>query len=298
MADLFREVLLAADFEGVSFPVERESAEFGNDIVEHTARGRDGADLEPTGWRARRGTLVAVFVNGVEGQADLFPRRYTDLVAAIKAHPIGSFVHPVDGLMTAALKTGKRETSGDVRGGCRVTLEWVEHNATASSLATFSGAPATDAAASAVARADAADDAMAAADPDATYVPTGTAVRNGLAYLESAPRTYGDVVGTLRGLDALATSNAALPAFATVDGYAAVAALADLRAAVVALRSRYLPEQSRVRTYRPDRTMADWQVAQAVYGDARKAALVRAGNGWLDYSAIPAGTELVILPAD
>ena len=298
MGDLFRESLLEASFEGVAFPVEAESGEFGHDLVEHTARLRDGADLEPTGWKALRGTLTAVFINGVEGQQDLFPRRYEQLRDAIRAHPIGDLVHPVDGLLRACIKVVKRETSGNERGGCRVHLEWVEHNASASSLAQFSGAPATDAPTTAIQRADDADTEMAAVDSTGGYASLGDATRAGLAYLEGDQRTYADIAATLRSLEDAVAGNEAMAAFAGVDGYAVAAALSAYRATLNDLRNRYLPQTDRVRFHTVASSMPDWQVALEVYGDARHAPLIRQANGWMDYSAIPAGTELVILPAD
>ncbi len=296
MADLFTETLLEASFEGVAFPAESEEGEFGHDVVEHAARGRDGADLEPTGWRARRGTIVACFVNGVEGQENLFPGRYNELVAAIKAHPIGSFAHPVEGLMDAMLKVGRRSTRAEDRGGCRVTIEWVEHNASAASLAGFSGSRETDAPTTCEERATTADTEMAAADPTGSYTPTRPVVDAQLAVLEGATRRYGEIVAALRTMRDVAVTNMELPAFATVRGYFAVRALADLRAAVSQLRSRYLPETSRIRTYVVPTTMSDWQVAAIVYGAAKYAPLVRQSNPLPDFSAIAPGTRLVILP--
>lgn len=295
MADRFAETLLDASFEGVAFAVESEDGEFGHDVVEHTARGREGADLEPTGWRARRGQVVAVFFNGVEGD-DQFPDRYRSLVQAIKDHPIGSFAHPVEGLMDAMLKLGRRSTRAEERSGCRVTIEWVEHNASAASLADFSGSPSTDAPTSVEQRADAADTAMAEADPAATFTPTRPVMDEQLAFLESATRTYPEIVASLRTMRNVVGANIALPAFASIGGHFAVRALADLRASLSALRSRYLPEQSQIRTYTVLATAPDWAIARDAYGAAKYAPLIRQANPLPDYGAIPAGTRLVLLP--
>jgi prophage DNA circulation protein len=295
VSDVLRENLLDAAFEGVTFAVEAEQGELGHDIVEHTAYGRDGASLEAAGWRARRGTLTAVFLNGVEG-ADQFPGNYNALVRAVREHPIGSFAHPVEGLMDAAFTKLRRETSGAERGGTRVEIEWVEHNASAASLATFAGSPATDGPANAAQRAADADAAMAAADPAATYTPLAPVVATQLEFLEAAPRTYAEIDAALRTVRDVVEADAALPALATVAGYAAVAALAGVRAAGVARRARYLPDHALIREYLVTTTMADFEVAAEVYGDAKYAPLVRQANALPDFLAIPPGTRLVILP--
>ncbi len=198
--------------------------------------------------------------------------------------------------MDAALKHGRRSTRGDERGGCRVTLEWVEHNSSASSLSSFSGSPEADAPAACEQQAATADSEMAAADPTSSFTPTQPVVDAQLAVLESATRRYGEIVAALRTMSSVATANMALPAFAGVGGYFAVRALADLRASVASLRARYLPEASRVRIYVVPTVMADWQVAADAYGAAKYAPLIRQANSLANFGAIPPGTRLVILP--
>jgi prophage DNA circulation protein len=294
--DKFAETVLAAAFAGVEFPVERESTSLGHDIVEHTARGQDGADLEPTGWRARRGSIVVPLF--IDLDPALFPDRHDELIEAIRRNPIGDFTHPFEGLMRATLKEIQRDGHPDERSGVRLTIQWIEHLASASSLTTFSGSPATDAPASAVANAATADTEMALADPAASYTPTSPVVVAQLAYLESDRRSYGEVAAALRAIQDVVDTDAALPAFAGVGGYAAVRALADLGASVAALRSRYLPETSRIRTIVTRAEMADYEVAQQEYGDARFAPLIRQANTFTDNLAIPPGTTVVLLPAE
>ena len=295
MPDLFGTVLVEASYEGVEFPVVESDTEGGHDAVEHTAYRRRGADIEPTGQQAYGGTLQVPLLNDI-GLGELFPGRYYDLLRVFEDRPIGELRHPTKGALTVCIRGWKERLSPEVRNGVFLDVTWREHNATAGLLLADTGSQG-DAPATVEARAAEADAEMAAADPTGSYTLTTPVVAAQLALLEGATTpTYAATVAALRTMRDVAVTNMALAAFATVSGYYAVRALADLRAAISALRSRYLPDTSRIRSYVVPVTMADWQVAQACYGAARYAPLVRQANALVDYAAIPAGTRLVILP--
>jgi prophage DNA circulation protein len=63
------------------------------------------------------------------------------------------------------------------------------------------------------------------------------------------------------------------------------------------LRSRYAPTMVQARFFTVPETMALWQVARLVYGDASLTTLLRAANAISDPLAVAAGTVLTILPA-
>jgi len=292
--DLFGETILVADYEGVQFHVTSESTELGNDLVVHTAYLRPGAELEPTGWKPEKGVLDCLFFNDIE--PGLWPDRMKELLAAIRRKPIGSFVHPVSGLMTAALHTIHRETKSEERDGCRLRIEFIEHNASASSLLGFSNATRVDTPETAVRQAAAADAAMAEAAPNGGYTSTLAVIAAELDKLETQVRAVSEIESSLRAMANVVTEQIQLPLFAGSDGYQAVVALEALRASVVNLRSRYLPDASLIRQYVVPVTMPVWSVSKQVYGDASKADLIMSANSLPDPLFIAAGSVLQILP--
>ena len=119
-------------FEGTIFPVERCDWQGGNDLVEHTVYRRPGADIEPTGWKAYRGSLVIPLVNAdrlVARYGELFPGLRYDLLELFRNTPIGALVHPTLGRLTVGIGEISETAAPDDRGGVRLTVNWVEHNA-------------------------------------------------------------------------------------------------------------------------------------------------------------------------
>jgi prophage DNA circulation protein len=293
---LFATELVPASFEGETFVCVSLDTEEGHDAVEHRAYLRPGADIEPTGRRAKRGSLEIVLCNDIE--ADSIPGKHKRLNRLFDEHPLGSLAHPTKGLMTALMKTRKEKVTGEQQGVITLTVDWIEHLASASSLAGFSGSPSADPPSAASTQAAAADEQMAAVAPSGGYTPTAPVVDEQLAFLETAPRASREIDGALRTMNDVVAANIELPVFAGVDAYAAVAALAALRATLQQLRSRYLPDAARVRQFVVPVPMADWEVAVTAYGDARHASVIRAANALPDPLFIPAGTVLTLLPID
>lgn len=303
MGDVFREQFLDASYASldgsvsVAFPAGECSIEDGHDLAEHAAYRRPGVDLEPTGRVARRGRIVAELWNDL-GEGDLFPSRYTQLIQVLGDNPIGRLTHPVYGPIVVGAKAWPHSFKPGERSGVSVPIEWVEHNASISDVIDFRGAVATDTPTTATQQAGAADAAMTAAAPAGGFTPVTPTVVAQLAAIEGSALSYAQVTASINAMAAVITANLALPIFAAASAHPAVAALEALRATVYALRSRYLPEQSRTWQYTVPSTMADWQVALEVYRDASKASLIRLANRLADPSFIPAGTLLTILPSD
>lgn len=295
MPDLFSTVLSEAAFEGISFPcAEGADVEEGHDFAEHTAYLRDGADMEPTGLRAKSGSLTAAFINDIE--PGLFPERYQQLLDKLRAKPIGTLTHPSEGIMQAAITAFPRHIDANVRNGVMLRLVWKEHNASASSLLTFSNSVQTDTPQATASQAVIADEAMAAASPSGGYFVTAALVSAQLALLEAGVANYADVTSALRTITDTVDANLGLTIFAGIAGHTAIVALEQLRSTVINLRSRYLPEESRIRRFTVPVTMSDWEVALSVYGNASNAYLIRKGNTLPDPTSIPGGTVLTILP--
>jgi hypothetical protein len=293
--DLFTRTLVRASFEGVEFPAGKLETEGGHDGVEHTAYRRPGADVEPTGEKPVRGTIMAHLLNGLPGWGALWPDRLQALLAAIKRHPLGRLQHPTEGLVDAFVSVWKRTTDPEQRSGEVVELHWVEHNASVARLLTATGAAPTDPAATATTQAQAAD---AAASGTRGYAPVAPRLAATLAYLDAAPRSYPQTLAALASLAAVCTADLALADLAGPDAYATVAALEAARAAVVALRARYLPLAAAQRRYAVPRDMALWEVARECYGDVDQAATLARANAVADWLLVPAGKVLTVPPAE
>jgi len=292
--DLFSRTLVRASFAGVEFPAGKLETEGGHDGVEHTAHLRPGADIEPTGAKALRGTIECHFLNGLPGWGTLWPARLQQLLGAIRNNPIGRLQHPTEGLLDAFVGTWKRATDPERRSGEVVELHWVEHNASVARVLTATGAAPTDASATATTRAATAD---AAAGGALGYTPVAPRLAAQLAYLEGAARSYPQVVAALAALVATCGANLALPALAGPESHAAVASLEGLRASVLALRARYLPLADAVRRYTVPADMALWEIARVLYGSVDQAATLAGANPIADWLRVPAGTVLVVPPA-
>ena len=137
-----------AEYNGIRFPVERAEWQGGNDLVEHTAYRRPGADIEPTGRKPYRGSFVIPLINTpalVARYGQLFPGLRYDLVTAFEDRPIATLWHPTLGQLVAAIGDVSETASAEDRGGVRLTVQWVEHDASVA-LARGPDSPAPDAA--------------------------------------------------------------------------------------------------------------------------------------------------------
>lgn len=285
-------------FDGIVFPIERAEWEGGNDLVEHTAYRRPGADVEPTGRKALRGTLVIPLVNTprlVARYGQLFPGLRIDLLTRFEDRPIATLVHPTLGQITAAIGEVSESAEAGDRGGVRLTVRWVEHNASVSLLVSdsASGDP-VDAAQDVEQLATTADTEVSA--QTSTYTPMASVVSDRLAYLDAAPRTQTEVAEAIRRMLAPVVANLALAALSTASAHAATAACVALRSGIYALQDRLIPSAQRQRFYTTPREMALWEVSLAVYGSPNHVTLLRSANGVSDPTAVRAGRRLVIVP--
>jgi prophage DNA circulation protein len=295
-ADALAGFVQEAQYEGITFPCGVVSNDLAHSSVEHVSYGRDGADIEPTGLDAERGTIVVPFINDLTGYGQLFPDLYSQLLEKFKEKPIGNLQHPVLGTFTAHLKSWREEWDPDVRNGLSVTIQWVEHNASIGTLITDAGSPPQDTPAAAQNAANSADAAMGAVSATG-WTATAPVVSAQLAALDSnLTLTPNDVASSVNTMTSVATSNLALPIFSQPSAHSAIVALESLRNTVNQLPGHYLPDSDQFRIYTTPFLMAYWQVAVAVYGDASLSSLILAANPLPDPLQIPAGTVLTILP--
>ncbi len=285
-----------AEYNGIRFPVERAEWQGGNDLVEHTAYRRPGADIEPTGRKPYRGSFVIPLINTpalVARYGQLFPGLRYDLVTAFEDRPIATLWHPTLGQLVAAIGDVSETASAEDRGGVRLTVQWVEHDASVA-LARGPDSPAPDAAQQGVTqRAERADVANKSIPG---YQATKLTIAAGLAYLDAAPRTFTQTQSALRGMLAPVLANLLLPALSTASAHAAYVASANLVAALYALRNQLLPSPQRTRFYTTPAPMALWQVSLAVYGSTEWVTLLRSANGISNPLLVPAGRRLTVLP--
>lgn len=298
MADELSTYLADASYGGILFPVEMASTDSGHDGAEHTAYRRTGADIEPTGRQADRGTLVIPLLNTpalVARYGALFPDLYRVLRAIFADVPIGELLHPTRGTFQAFIKSWKEELSSDARSGLTLRVEWVEHNASALLDLGPDGSAPSDATTNTATLATTADTAMAAV-PSSGYTPVKPVIDAQINALDLPSLTYAEVAACFRVMLDVIELDLALVTLATAAAYDARSALEDLRSAVLAMQARTQPGLNAVRRYTVPQTMALWQVAQAVYGDASKDGLLLAANAIPDALFVPAGTVLTVLP--
>jgi hypothetical protein len=119
-----------------------------------------------------------------------------------------------------------------------------------------------------------------------------------LAFIESERRTPAEVESAFRAMTDVVSENITYAESLGADAHDALSALEKTRASVYALRTRYFRGFERVRRVKVPQTMALWEFARFVYGDATKAPLLYLANAVADVTAVPAGTELIVLPAE
>lgn len=296
MADF--DTLTEASYEGVTFPVTDAPVDGGNDFAEHTAYRREGADMEPTGRRAFSGSLTIPCINTrgfVARYGTMWPDKATDLISLFGATPRGTLVHPLLGTLVVAIATELSQSgASEVRNGVTLTVKWKEHNASLSLLVGAAGALTTDTTTTVTTKATTADTAGASV---AGYVNVASAVTEQADFLESAVRTYSEVQGSFRLMLAAVDRNLTLAGMLTVDGYAAMVASLNLRAALYLYRSRFVPGDDAIRYYTVPETMGLADVSRVVYGNLAGMTLIASANTILDPMQIAAGRVLTILPA-
>ena len=289
--------LAEATYGEFSFPVSAVAVEGGHDFAEHTAYRRRGADMEPCGQKPYAGSFTIPCVNTpalVQRYGDLFTDGREAFVRLFEDVPIGLLTLPGYRSFDAAVKTWSSELSPDVRNGTDLKVTFTEHNATAS-LLTANGSPvSTPATVSLLASlADAAMRAYAATG----WLSLATTIAEQLTTLATSALPYTAVSECFRRMLSPIAYNLALPLFASAAAHAATLALLNLQASIYDLQSRYQPTLSQARTYTVPVTMALWEIAQSVYGDASLTSLLRAANAISDPLLVKAGTVLTILPA-
>lgn len=295
MAD-FLSNLPEAAYEGVRFPVVQAETKGGNDVARHVAYRRRGADVEFTGLRAYEGTLTIPLVNTpalVERYGDLALGLRADLLNLFETKPIGSLQHPTYGLLTAAITDWFEPLDPSSRNGVTWTVTWVEHDGTAGVLTGPDGALSTDTSSTV-------DELAASADASAAgvrgYAPTRPVVSSQLTYLESGARSFTQVNDAFRQMSQVINGNLSLAGMVGPSVNAAARAQMDLRAAVDALRGRYVVGDSRLRYFTVPAGMAAWEVSQMVYGRADRVADLLGANTFTDPLAITAGTVVTVTP--
>ncbi len=290
--------LAEAAYEGRTFPVQNAPAQGGNDVAEHVAYLRRGADVEPCGLKAYRGTFTVPLINTPRLEAlygQLFPNLRFDLLRLFESTPRGTLSHPTLGSLQVAITSWDEQLSYDQRGGSILTVSWVEHNGSASLLVGPEGQTPANTPTTVSEAATAADDAMAAVGSGYTLVKD--TIDEQLTYLGADPRSFTQVGDAFRQMLAPVDANLVLPLFAAASAHDAVVALLNLRAALYDLRSRYAPVLSQIRLYTVPVTMSVTEIAVNVYNDASKTALLFAANSIADPLFVPAGRVLKILPA-
>jgi len=289
--------LQEASYDGLSFPVQDVEMTGGNDLAEFLAFRRPAADLQPTGRKPWRGTLTIPLINTpqlVQRYGLLFPDLAFDLVDRFTAKPIAVLTLPTFGNLTAGIGGITHTTAAEDRGGVRLRVEVIEHNATAA-LLFADGNPAGQPTNASAALPLLATQADAAGAPLVGYRPTKATIDAQQAYLDGAPRKASQVDGAIRQMLAPVAVNLALPSLAAFSSRDAFVATLNLRASILALRGALVPSPQTRSRYTCPRAMAVWEIALAVYGDASQVQPILSANSFTDPTAVRAGTVVSVL---
>lgn len=296
MADALS-TLPECSFGGLRFPVQDSSVEGGNDVAEHTAYLRRGADVEPCGVQPYRFKVTIPLVNTaalVARYGVLFPDLRFDLIRAFQSDPIDRLSHPTYGDFRAAVTSWSERLSPDVRNGVMLDVTFVEHNGGASLVLAPDGTLERDTTASAERLAEDTDTqvvALGGTNPGLVAI-----VARELNYLAAGTRSFTQLQDAFRRMDVAVAATLALPLLVPASSHAATISALNLRTALVRLRDHYLPTAATVRKFTVPRTMPAWEVAQLVYGNASLGRTILAANSITDPLNIPAGKVLTILP--
>jgi len=270
----------------------------GNDFAEHVAYRRRGADMEPTGLKAYKGSLTIPLINSgplVERYGTLWPDMRYELVTEFSDHPIGTLVHPTWGSLEVAILSWSAKDSPDLRNGQRLTVQWQEHNATMAVLIGLDGAVSTDPTTTVQSLATTADELSAG---KAGYVPLAPVFAVTMTALE-APEVlaYSEVLAAFSVLFGAIAYALTLGSMTGLDATGAYAALLALRVATQGYYARFAPGISGVRYFVLPADMGVCEIAASVYGDISKTSLLYAANSFADPLLVPAGTVVTVLPA-
>jgi prophage DNA circulation protein len=287
-----------ASYRGIRFPLETADVDGGNDFAEHVAYRRRGADMEPTGLKAYKGSLTIPLINSaplVERYGTLWPDMRYDLVTEFTEHPIGTLIHPTWGSLEVAILSWSAKDSPDLRNGQRLTVQWQEHNASMASLIGLDGAVSTDPTTTVQALATTADELSAG---KAGYVPLAPVFAVTMTALE-APEVlaYSEVLAAFSVLFGAIAYALTLGSMTGLDATGAYAALLALRVATQGYYARFAPGISGVRYFVLPADMGVCEIAASVYGDISKTSLLYAANSFADPLLVPAGTVVTVLPA-
>lgn len=292
------DVIPEASYRGILFPVESADVDGGTDFVEHTAYRRRGADMEPAGLKAYKGSLTIPLLNTgplVQRYGTLWPDLRTDLVQMFSDHPIGTLIHPTWGSLEVAILSWATKDAPEVRSGQRLTVQWQEHNASLAALITLDGSVTTDPTTTVQSLATTADKLSAG---KAGYVPLAPSFISTMTLLESSlVLPYSEVQGAFSSMFALLNAALSLPSMTGLDAAAAYASLLTLRVSLQGYYARFAPGIAGVRYFVVPAAMGVCEIAASVYGDISKTSLLYAANSFADPLLVPAGTVVTVLPS-
>ena len=292
------DVIPEASYRGILFPVESADVDGGTDFVEHVAYRRRGADMEPAGLKAYKGTLAIPLINTgplVQRYGTLWPDLRADLVQMFSDHPIGTLIHPTWGSLEVAILSWSTKDAPEIRNGQRLTVQWQEHNASLAALIALDGAVTTDPTTTVQSLATTADTLSAG---KAGYVPLAPVFSATMTALE-APEVlaYSEVLAAFSLLFGAINYALTLSSMTGLDAAAAYAALLTLRVATQGYYARFAPGISGVRYFVVPADMGVCEIAASVYGDISKTSLLYAANSFTDPLIVPAGTVVTVLPS-
>jgi len=132
MADTIYETLEEGSFDGIVIPVVSVKLHTGTAKARHVYPFRPGVDIEHMSREGLAGTIVAVYVNGLEGVAatnDLWPGALTTLRNRVQEARSGPLVIPTLGRIPLASIDIDEDNTTEFVDGAHVTITFEEDSA-------------------------------------------------------------------------------------------------------------------------------------------------------------------------
>lgn len=119
-----------------------------------------------------------------------------------------------------------------------------------------------------------------------------------LASVETGDLSYAEINAAFRTILSVIDENLTAIAALGAAGHDALVAVTRCRSLAVALRDAYVGNFDRATVYVVPRSMAMWQVAREVYGNALQVNLLYRANQAVRSLRVPMGTRLYVLPIE
>ena len=305
MSELFERTLNRPAYESIAFPLLSITTKGGHDSAKHTAYLVPGADIETTGRKAEVYELKIGLINDLQSDGDwdddVFPGIFQRLIDTFKSKAKGTLSHPTRGNVRVHVDDWNEQLSPECLNGCYLDVTMTEDNG--QSIVAVRGQNPSDTQSvnpsSAIEeKAASVDSLVEQAVPDATIRPAKLqpTVTEKLTFLEDQPRGYTEAKGAMNAIYKAIDVVSDASVLEAIEGHDARVAARELRVQVELYEQAYLGT-AELSTVIVQTAMSLARLAAFLYKDITQTATLRGANSIIDEVMIPAGTVLVVPPA-